>query len=182
MSLRPLLLLLALVTASASAQDPVTPGATALPAFPDTPVAQGMSYFTFAEPGAPTVEVIFLGAGLRNGIYKLQQGTTLVQAIALAGGTPRSDSTKTAVTTALVRVIRSVGGQPQIIYQVVPERLWMELDQQPAFQDGDVVEMEVETEFLEPDKPFTWRDGIEIVSRVASVVSVTLLLYSRLTN
>ena len=154
------------------------PGAPS--SYPNTPVSTGMSYYTFAEPGAPTVEVIFLGTGLRNGVYKLQSDVSLVQALALAGGTPRSDSTKTAVTTATIRVIRLVGGQSQTIYEVVPEQLLNERDRHPSFQTGDVVEMNVDVEYIEPSKKFTFRDGVEIVSRAASLISAVLLIYSRL--
>ena len=179
MTFRAVLLLLVAAAASASAQEPgVPPGAPS--SYPNTPVSTGMSYYTFAEPGAPTVEVIFLGTGLRNGVYKLQSDVSLVQALALAGGTPRSDSTKTAVTTATIRVIRLVGGQSQTIYEVVPEQLLNERDRHPSFQTGDVVEMNVDVEYIEPSKKFTFRDGVEIVSRAASLISAVLLIYSRL--
>lgn len=172
MTLRPAVLLLALVAASASAQEPT---------LPTGPVSQGMAYYTFAEPGAPTVEVLFFGEGIRNGIYKLQRGTSLVEALALAGGTPRSDSTIVAVTVVTLRVLRGGPGEARVIYETRPERLLMERDRQPTLEDGDVIEMEVETDPVPPpDEPFTFRDGLEITSRVASLASVLILLLTRL--
>lgn len=147
-------------------------------AFSTEPEARGTAYYTFAEPGAPTIEVVFLGDGTRSGIYRLQEGTSLVSAVALAGGTARSDSTARQIVTAQIRVLREVGGVTQLIYQVTPERLPLERDRQPQLQTGDVIETQVEYE--EVAEPFTFRDGIEIASRVASLVSVVILLVTRL--
>ena len=147
------------------------------PAFSTEPEARGTSYFVFAEPGAPTIEVVFLGAGVRSGIYRLQEGTSLVNAIALAGGTPRSDSTARQIVTAHIRVLRNVGGTTQLIYEVTPERLPLDRGRQPALQTGDVIETQVEYE--EVAEPFTFRDGLEIAGRVASLVSAVILLVTR---
>ncbi|MGB3541482.1 hypothetical protein [Rubrivirga sp.] len=143
----------------------------------DEPVARGTAYFVFAEPGAPTVEVLFLGEGIQNGIYRLQRGTSLVEAIALAGGTPRSDSTSTAILSASIRVLRDVSGSPSVIFETSPERLIANRDRHPSLEDGDVIETEVVFEAVEPeDEPFTFSDGVNVASRLASVVSVVLLL------
>lgn len=152
-------------------------GAQPAPTFSSEPVSRGTSYFVFAEPGAPTIEVVFLGVGTRSGIYRIQEGTSLVDAIALAGGTARSDSTDRQIVTAQIRVLRDVGGTTQPIYQVTPERLPLERDRQPALQTGDVIETQVTYEVIE--EPFTFRDGLEIAARVASLVSVVILLVSR---
>ncbi len=148
--------------------------------FSTMPESRGTSYFLFAEPGAPTIEVLMLGEGTRNGIYRLQDGTSMVDAIALAGGTARSDSTERQIRTATVRLLRNVGGSTQVIYQVTPERLPLERDIQPSLQTGDVIETEVAYEVVKP--PFTFRDGLEIAGRVASLVSAVILLTQRLRN
>ena len=144
------------------------------PAFSTEPDARGTAYFTFAEPGAPTIEVVFLGEGTRSGIYRLQEGTSLIEAVALAGGTARSDSTARQIVTSRVRVLRSIGGTTQLIYQVTPERLPLERDRHPTLQTGDVIETQVE--YREVPEPFTFRDGVEVAARVASLVSLVLLL------
>ena len=148
------------------------------PGLTSEPDVRGTSYFTFVEPGAPSVEVVFLGAGTRSGVYRLQEGTSLVEAVALAGGTARSDSTERRVVTAQIRLLRNVGGATQVVYQVTPERLPLERDRQPALQTGDVIETQVTYEVV-PER-FTFRDGLEIAGRVASLVSVVILLVTRL--
>ena len=147
-------------------------------AFPTEPEARGTAYFTYAEPGAPTIEVVFLGEGTRSGIYRLQEGTSLVSAVALAGGTARSDSTERAIVTSRIRVLREIGGATQLIYEVTPERLPLERDRQPQLQTGDVIETQVT--FEEVKEPFTLLDGLELAGRVASLVSAVILLATRL--
>ena len=156
--------------------------ATAQPAgtFSNEPQARGTSYFVFAESGAPTIEVLVLGEGTRNGVYRLQEGTSLVQAIALAGGTARSDSTERQIASATIRVVRESGGRAGVVYQVAPERLLLERDRHPALQTGDAIEIEVTYEAVEIEDPFTFRDGLEIAGRVASLLSVIILLVTRL--
>lgn len=149
-------------------------------AFISGPEARGTAYFVFAEPGAPTFEVVFLGAGTRNGIYRFQEGTTFVQALALAGGTATSDSTDARVVTSTVRLLRDSGDGSQVVYSGTPERLLRDRARLPALQDGDVIETEVTTVVTLPPKPkFTFLDGLDIVARVASVASIVLLLATR---
>ena len=149
--------------------------------FSNEPEARGTSYFVFAEPGAPTFQVLFIGAGVRNGIYKFQEGTSLLDALALAGGTARSDSVGYRVTTSVVRLVRNVGGAQQTIYEAEPEQVVADRLRLPALQDGDVIETEVTTELLpEPRKKFSFLDGLNLVARLASVASVILLLTRRI--
>ena len=148
--------------------------------FSSEPEARGTSYFVFAEPGAPTFQVYFLGAGVRNGVYKFQEGTSFLEALALAGGTARSDSVGLRVTTSVVRLVRLVGGTPQTIYEAQPEDVVTDRPRLPALQDGDVIETEVTTEILEERKRVTFLDVLGVVSRLASVASVILLLTRRI--
>ncbi len=64
------------------------------------------------------------------------------------------------------------------VYEATAEALLREPAAHPDLRTGDVVEVDVEYE--EVGEPFTWRDGIEIASRVASLVSVVILLYTRI--
>ena len=173
--LRPLLAAAALLLGAAAAAQPVPTSA-----FSDAPDARGTSYFVFAEPGAPTFQIIVLGAGMRNGIYRFQEGTTFVQALALAGGTAHSDSTEQRIVTATVRLLRGQGAGSQVVYEATPEQLLRDRARLPSLQDGDIIETEVATEVILPKDRFTFRDGLDIVARVASLVSVILLLRTRL--
>ena len=145
--------------------------------FGDGLVQQGVSYFQFVEEAAPSVEVYILGVGTRNGVYRLQRGISLTEALALAGGTARTDSTERAISTSTVRVLRMQGATRRMIYEATAERLFLEPELHPALETGDVIETQVTYE--EVPEPFTLRDGLELASRIASVVSVFLLLYLR---
>lgn len=145
--------------------------------FIDEPQARGTSYFVFAEPGAPTFEVVVLGEGIRNGVYRLQEGTSLIKALALMGGTAQSDSTDSAVATAFIRVFREAGDHYDMVYEASPEALLSNVSSHPVLRDGDSIEVTVNREDLDP---FTFRDGVEVASRVASLLSVAILIVSRL--
>ena len=148
------------------------------------PEARGTAFFSFAEPGAPLFEVVFLGNGVRSGIYRFQEGTSLIEVLALAGGVAPSDSTGGArqqvVSTSRVRVLRPTpGGDVRVLYEATPEVLVRELSRHPVLETGDIIEADVERVVYEQDEPFTFRDGLEITARVASLISVVLLLINR---
>ena len=163
---------LALLFAVAPAAQPVPPG------FGDDLVQSGVSYFTFVEAGAPSVEVYILGAGARNGVYRLQENVSLTEALALAGGTAQTDSTDRSVSTSFVRVLRRQGASRRVIYEATAERYLREPELHPDLQNGDVVETQVTYETV--PEPFTFLDGLELAGRVASLISVFLLLYLRI--
>lgn len=137
-------------------------------------VQQGTSYFQFVEEGAPSVQIYIFGAGTRNGVYRLQRGISLTEALALAGGTAQTDSTRGSISTAFVRVLRMQGASRRVIYEATAEQYLREPEIHPALETGDVIETQVT--FEEVPEPFTFRDGVEIAARVASLVSLILLL------
>ncbi len=161
-----LLLVLALAHAPAAQVDSGSIG---------VPVSQGTSYFVFAEPGAPTVELVVLGDGIRNGIYRIQQGTSLIETLALMGGTARSDSTDRAVVTATVRVLRDSGAGLRPVYESPTYDLLANVSQHPELVTGDVIESRVDTEEL--SEPFTFAEGLQIASRITSLLTFAISIY-----
>jgi len=141
------------------------------------PVSSGTSYFVFAEPGAPTVEVLIVGEQIRNGVYKVQDGVTLSELLALAGGTARSTETERQIERATVRVLRTEAGTRTVVYEADPAQLFLEPDRHPDLETGDVIEVEVTYETV--DDPFTLAEGLAIASRVASIATAVLLLVFR---
>lgn len=134
----------------------------------------GTAYFVYAEPGAPTVEVLVLGEGARNGIYRIQEGTTLTELLALGGSTPTSSETDRQIVEAVVRVLRASGDGRTTVYEATVEQALREPQRHPDLQDGDVVEYDVTYE--EVAEPFTFRDGLELAARVASISLLILRL------
>ena len=140
-------------------------------------IQRGVAYFVFVEEGTPSVEVYVLGEGTQNGVYRLQRGISLTEALALAGGTARSDTTERTISTATVRVLRMQGATRRPIYQALSEQLFLEPELHPELQTGDVIESRVT--YQDRPQPFTFRDGLELTARIASVISVVLLLAFR---
>ena len=141
-------------------------------------IQQGTAYYVFVEEGAPSVEVYVLGIGTQNGVYRLQRGVSLTEALALAGGTARTDTTERQIATATVGVLRTQGATRRAIYRATAEQMLLEPELHPELQTGDIIETQV-TYRDRPD-PFTFRDGLELAGRVASVVSLFVLLFIRL--
>ena len=144
------------------------------------PVASGVSYYRFAEPGAPTFEAVFVGNGVRAGIYRFEEGTSLVRALALAGGTASSDSTANQITTTTIRVLRpQPEGDVRPIYETTSQRLVQEVSRHPELRNGDLVESRTTVEIIEEDG-FTFIDGLEVAGRLASITTAVILLIVRL--
>ena len=149
-----------------------------VPGLPDR-VAQGTSYFVFTEPGAPTIEVVMVRLG-GAGLYRIAEGTTLTEFLALSGGTaPPAENTRQVVRTSTIRVLRTTGPARQTIYEATPEQLLREPGQHPALQDGDLIEVVSSVE--EVPERFTFLDALDVATRVASVASLVILLV-RATN
>ena len=136
--------------------------------------AAGVSYKTFTEPGAPTINVLVIGEGTSDGVYRLAEGTTLTELIALGGGVPRSEETDRRIVESRVRVLRLTDGVRVAIYDEIIETAIREPQVHPALVDGDVVEVDVTLEVI--PAPFTVLDGIEVASRVVSFATLILLI------
>lgn len=175
-SLRPVLwgaLLVAAVLGSATLVPTALAQPTPLPGLPDR-VAQGTSYSVYTEPGAPTIEVIVVRLG-GAGLYRVAETTTLTELLALSGGTaPPPTSNDEIIQTSAIRVLRTAGPTRQTIYEATPEQLLREPGQHPALIDGDVVEVVTNVERV-PDR-VTFNDVLDVTTRVASVVSLVLLI------
>ncbi|MEM1115080.1 MAG: hypothetical protein AAF845_00490 [Bacteroidota bacterium] len=164
-----LLVFAALLVAGAAHAQVVLPG--------DDIQASGVSYIVYTEPGAPTVEITVVGEGVRSGIYRLQEGTTLTQLVALSGGVPTSEEGERQIVTSFIRVLREQGGVRNVIYEATTEQAIREPGSHPPFRDGDLVELDITYEEVRP--PVRFIDVVNTVSRVASIVSVALLIFTR---
>jgi hypothetical protein len=140
-------------------------------------MAQGTSYFVFAEVGAPSFEMFVVGEGVRNGIYRLEEGTTLTELMALSGGVPTSRDDERQIVRALLRVLREQGGVRVPVYEATTEQALREPSQNPNLQAGDVLEFDLTYE--EVKSPITVWKVLETTSRIASVVTTVILLYRR---
>lgn len=161
------------LTTSSVAQPTGAPSPT-----PDV-ISQGTAFYVYTEPGAPTIEVLLVQPGGRAGIFRVSEETTLTEFISLAGSTgPANLETRERIQTTTIRVLRLEGAVRQPVYEATLERLVREPGQHPNLQDGDVVE--VETTVEEVDPPFTFTDALDVSARVASVVSLVILLIAQL--
>ena len=155
--------------------------------YPTDVVNQGAAFFVFTEPGAPTVQVVLVQTGARAGVYRVAEGTTLTDFLALAGVAPPQstvDRTPTQVVTqtTTIRVLRGQGGSRQVIYEADPDRFLREPGAHPLLQTGDVVQVEIDTQTQLVPKRFTLIDGLDVAARIASFASLVILLSRSASN
>ena len=126
----------------------------------------GTSYHIFAKQGEATIQVLFLGSIGAAGVYEIGVETELDQLIALTGGAP-SATTNTAEVETTIRILRKEGTRRELIYEASIEQMMSQPGLYPPLQDGDVITVESITT---QKTPFTWRDGLSLVSSLSSVV------------
>jgi hypothetical protein len=127
------------------------------------------------------MEIVLVQTGARAGIYRVAEGTTLTDFLALAGtAPPRSDTvvepTRETTQTTTVRVLRSDGTTRQTIYEATPDQLLREPGRHPDLATGDLVEIVTEVDSRQIPDRFTLLDGLDIAARVASFASLVILL------
>lgn len=126
--------------------------------------AGGTAYFTFAQPGQNTIEVLVLGGG-QSGMYEIGENINLGQLMALAGGGGRGGR-RTKVKIHLYRLEN--GQRTKILGEGIKDLAAR--SQYPSLQDGDVVRIETR-------ERFNWRDYLRISSSVLSLALTILTLF-----
>jgi len=150
-------------TAPAGAQDvPPPEGAPGLTPPPENPNR-------FARPGMPTNEVWVWGEVSQPGIWRVERGADLVQFLShlRVQGVLATDPER--IRRFTVRIYRGEPRDRQEIYSIQMDRLLSEGDDYPAFQDGDILAVEVR------QRRSRLRIFQTVVSAISSAASLTLL-------
>lgn len=143
---------------------------------PTDVVAQGTSYYIFASPGEATIELLVLG-DTASGIYVVGETTSLIELLALAGGTGAGERSESVRIERTVRLLRQQGGQSVPVYEVEAEELLREPGTHPTLMEGDILTVETEVH-----NRFNLRDTLSIVTSLASVTLLVLRLVDASSN
>ena len=137
-------------------------------------IQQGASFKMFAEPGAPTLDVIIAEIGGAAALYRVGENTTLSEIMVLAGSVSGRQESDRLITESTVNVLRGNGqGGRDVIYSAAPEILFREPGRHPQLQTGDVIEINNTYERRNPR--ITLREGLQIAT---SSLTLILTLYN----
>jgi hypothetical protein len=155
------LLLISLVPAPVAAQSTV-PGLLEPPG-----TAQVQDY---GRPGYPRVQ-IYLWGNANNGVWKVEEGTDLLEYLSLAGQGNFRQGAETRVKNVL-RMYREgqVGAEP--VFETELEDLFARQVESPVLQEGDVLVLES----IERRRTFTFRQASQITGTIASIATLVFLL------
>jgi|GEM_PF-2864913 len=118
--------------------------------------ATGVPYSVFVRLGEPAIQVSVAGSP-GAGLYEVGVSTDLSRMLVLSGAA-------TSDTKAKVELRRLEGGISRVIYKGRVKDVLSEPGRAPALQEGDVLVISM------PRGRFGWRDGLQIVSGLSSVV------------
>jgi hypothetical protein len=155
------LLLVVLVPAPAAAQS-MMPGL-----LEQAGTAQVQDY---GRPGYPRVQ-IYLWGNANHGVWKVEEGTDLLEYLSLAGQGDFKQGAETRVTNVL-RMYRDgqVGAEP--VFETQLEDLFARQVESPVLQEGDVLVLES----IERRRTFTFRQASQITGTIASIATLVFLL------
>ena len=123
-------------------------------------VSSAPGFYVHTEPDADPVVVTAAGALTAPGRFVVDPGTTVGDLIALAGGTRAGVLDDAVETTSTVRLYRA----GDVAFERPLEALYV--DGTPVLESGDVVELET---VARRRNPFTWRDGLGILTAALSI-------------
>lgn len=137
----------------------------------------GTAFYVFVETGEPAMEIMIVGAA-RPGVYRVGTQMSLLRLLALAGGTSEQPiPQETLIIDSRIEIRRHQGAEMVLLYSSEPHELLVDVGRHPILQNGDLVMLDTEYERIK--KGITFRDVLEITSRVASVLAAVLLLARR---
>ena len=127
----------------------------------------GTAYYTFAQEGEATVQVIVLGSISRPGMYEVGISVDLGQLLALSGGPPldRTSGVRSTHNETTLRLFRETTGRRDIVYEAPLDLMLSDPNLYPPLQEGDI--FTVQTTTIERER-FVWRDALSIFSTITS--------------
>jgi len=137
-------------------------------------IQQGAAFKMFAEPGAPTLDVIIAEIGGAAALYRVGENTTLSEIMVLSGQVSGRQESDRLITESTINVLRGNGqGGRDVIYAAAPEVLFREPGRHPQLLTGDVIEINNTYERRNPR--ITLREGLQIAT---SSLTLILTLYN----
>ena len=129
--------------------------------------ASGVPYRIFAESGEATIRVYVVGGTVSAGLYEIGEGTRFDEFLALAGISPPPTQPGTRQQIN-VRLYHQEGGERVLVMdKQVEELLRQNPNQYPQLQDGDFLQVEVQSR-----NKFGWRDVFQLARTVTTLVTL----------
>jgi hypothetical protein len=146
-----------------------------------------VAYFYHARPGEATVQVSVWGTIPRPGIYEIPDSTDLDKLLTMAGGAPvepRQENRDPATIT--VKVYRPDFASPTtpapnqsaertLLFSSELKDMLSGTVAYPVLRDEDIVVVEV----IKPQRRFTWRDALSVLSSVGTITLLGLRIFDR---
>ncbi len=129
------------------------------------------TYYYFVQPGMATVRIHVLGTVRSPGVYELNKGTDLGEALAFSGGPTLAVRPRANQREVMVRLFRPQMDNPLPLYEAEFNNAIGSPSTYPVLEDGDVLTVEI----IER-QGFSWRDGLTIVSGLSAIASVVIIL------
>ena len=174
MSIRPFLIVLALLALFATAASAFAQGDAVQGRFGRAEMTESTAgtYYRYFVPGEATIQVSVSGSVIQPGLYEVGVGTDLGRLLALSGG-PRIDTRNNRQKRRIeLRLFRPrTGADP--IYATTMEDAAANPDAYPTLQEGDTLLVEV----VQSDG-FGWRDALTVAGGL-SAVAVLLEVLTR---
>jgi hypothetical protein len=120
-------------------------------------------YYFYVHQGARTIQLHVLGSVTSPGLYEVNDGTSLGQLLALAGGPVLGVRQKRNRRRVDIRVFRPSTNSAVPLFETELEEGSMYTNSYPALLEGDVIRVDV----IERTG-FGWRDALSIVTAAAS--------------
>ncbi len=127
------------------------------------------AYYKFADPTDITIDLKVWGAVGNPGLYEVRQGMRLSTLLSLTGGPKGVESNTRTKRILTIRLWRPQpnGGPYRAIFEIQMENEILVLNDDPVLLSGDVI---VADELVK--LRFGWRDGLAILTSVASLVLI----------
>ena len=127
------------------------------------------AYYRFADPTDITIDLKVWGAVSNPGLYEVRQGMRLSTLLSLAGGPQGAERTTRTRTTLTIRLWRPQpnGGPYQAIFEIQMQDEILVLNDDPVLLSGDVIVADAMVK-----QRFNWRDGLAVLTSVASLVLI----------
>lgn len=126
----------------------------------------GIQYFTYVNPGEPSVRLMVVGSAT-TGMYEVGIETTLAELLVFANGANVASSSSNTRTTVKVKLYRGDDVRRDVIYEASMEELLTNPGESPQLMEGDIFLVDAITRTR-----FSWREMATYISMIASLTII----------
>lgn len=128
--------------------------------------------YDYGRPGYPRV-TIYLWGNAQNGMWTVEQGTNFLEYLSVAAQGNFNESADTRIKNK-IRLYREGQIDEEPVFEARLEEIFSRKVEYPKLQNGDVLIVES----IQRRRFFTFRNMSQVVGTVASLVSLSLLVFN----